>query len=391
VNLLDVAIVVAVVSTATWGAVQGLALQLSSVLGLWLGLFVGALVAPQLTGMTSSPSAKLFVTILTVALAASAGAGAGRAVGLAVGGALSRKRLGPVDAVLGAVVTMVATLGLLWIGLTSVASARLGGLTRAIQDSAILAALDRHLPPVPAVTARIGRLLDPLGFPTVFAGLEPGPAPAVDAPTDPVVAAAAAAGREATVQLESRGCGGLIDGSGVVLGPQLVVTNAHVIAGVRTPVVLDGSTRRPATTLVFDPRVDLAVLRVPGLARAPLTLAADDEPGRGAAGAALGYPGGGAFTASPAAVRAVYPALGRDIYGRSLVTRQVAEIQGEVRPGNSGGPFVLPDGTVAGVVFARSISSAGIGYALAPSEVRPLLDRAATATAAVGTGECAAG
>ena len=390
VNLLDAAIVVAVVSTATWGAVQGLALQLSTVLGLWCGLFAGAFVAPHLADLVTAPTAKLFVTVLAVGVGASLGGGVGRTVGLAVGGALSRNRLGPVDAVLGAAITMVATLGLLWLGLTAVASSRLGGLGRAIQDSAILNALDERLPPVPAVMARLGRLVDPLGFPTVFAGLEPGPAPAVSAPSNPAVAAATSAGQAATVKLESRGCGGLIDGSGVVLAPEIVVTNAHVVAGVRTPVIVDGTTRRPATTLVFDAGVDLAVLRVPGLTRRPLTLTSG-TPNRGAAGAALGYPGGGDFTVSPAAVRAVYPAVGRDIYGRNLVTRQVEEIQADVRPGNSGGPFVLADGTVGGIVFARSVSASGIGYALAPSEVRTVLERSTRATAVVSTGACAAG
>ena len=87
----------------------------------------------------------------------------------------------------------------------------------------------------------------------------------------------------------------------------------------------------------------------------------------------------------------MYPAVGRDIYGRNLVTRQVEEIQADVRPGNSGGPLVLADGTVGGIVFARSVSVSGIGYALAPSEVRSMLERSTRATATVSTGACAAG
>ena len=389
-NLLDLAIVVAVLSTAAWGAVQGLALQAGTVAGLWLGLLAGAFVVPKTARLVSSASAKLFVTILSVVLLGSLVAAAGRAIGLALGGALTRNKLGPVDAVLGALVTMVATLALVWMGLTSVASAHLRGLGRAIQDSAVLNALDDHLPPVPAITARLGRLVDPLGFPSVFAGLEPGPAPAVAVPPDGTVATARAAGEAATLQMEGRGCGGLIDGSAVVLAPEIIVTNAHVVAGIRNPVVIDGATRRAATPLVFDPGVDVAVLRVPGLTRRPLALAAS-SPARGTAGAALGYPGGGDFTSVASAVRAVYAAVGRDIYGQGLVTRNVEEIQADVRPGNSGGPFVLADGTVVGLVFARSVSSPGIGYALAPGEVRTRLDLAATRTEAVGTGACAAG
>ena len=389
-NLLDLAILVAVLSTAVWGAVQGVAVQVGAIGGLWVGLLVGALVAPHVAGLVDAASAKLFLTVASVVLCLSLATAAGRAIGQAVGGAMSRNKLGPVDAVLGAVVTMVATLALLWVGLTSVANAQLGGLGMAIQDSLVLNALSRHLPPVPSVTARLGRLVDPLGFPSVFAGLEPGPAPAVAVPAAPAVAAATALGQPATLKMEGRGCGGLVDGSAVVLAPELIVTNAHVVAGIRNPVVIDGAVRRAATPLVFDPSVDLAVLRVPGLTRRPLALA-PSNPGRSASGATLGYPGGGDFTAEPAAVRAAYAAVGRDIYGQGLVTRSVSELQADVRPGNSGGPFVLADGTVGGIVFARSVSSPGIGYALAVTEVRPRLELATTRTQAVGTGACAAG
>lgn len=390
VTLFDLAIVVAVFSTAVWGAVRGLALQLGTILGLWLGLFLGAVLAPKLAGVVDSAMAKLLLTTFTVALLASLLAAGGHHLGALLGRALNRAHLGPVDAVLGAVVTMVAALALLWIGLTSIASSQLGGFSRAIQDSKILTTLDDLLPPVPSVTARLGRLVDPLGFPRVFAGLEPGPAPAVDSPGSTDVTSAETAGAASTVKFESRGCGGIIDGSGVVVGEELVITNAHVIAGVRTPTVDDNGTKFPATPLLFDPDVDIAVLRVPGLQRPALALA-PSNPKRGDTGAALGYPGGGDFTVLPAAVRAVFSAVGRDIYGNGLVTREVEELQADVRPGSSGGPFVLADGTLGGVVFARSVSTPGVGYALALTEVRPKLEAALAVTAPVGTGACAAG
>lgn len=389
-NLLDLAIIVAVLSTAAWGAVRGVAVQVCVLAGLWIGLLVGAAMAAKLAGLSTNASTRLMITMGTLAIIGSACTAAGRAIGGAIAKGAERAHLGPLDAVLGALVTMVATLALLWMGLTSVASARMGGLTEAIQGSAVLGVLDDRLPPAPSLTARLGRLIDPLGFPSVFAGLEPGPAPAVDPPTDASVAAAQSAGSAATVKIESKGCGGLVDGSGVVLGPELVVTNAHVVAGIRQPTVVDGNRRRPATTLVFDPKVDIAVLRVPGLERLPTTLAPGD-PKRGAQGAALGFPGGGDFTVSPAAVRAVFSAVGRDIYGEGLVTRTVVEIQAQVRPGNSGGPLVMADGTVGGLVFARSVSTEGVGYALGVAEVRERLQQAAGRTEPVGTGRCAAG
>ena len=103
----------------------------------------------------------------------------------------------------------------------------------------------------------------------------------------------------------------------------------------------------------------------------------------------LGYPQDGPLTFSSGAVLAEYSARGRDIYGQNLVTRQIYALQASIRPGNSGGPFSLPDGTVAGVVFARSVTDANVGYALTAAEVRPDLDRSRTQSEAVSTGPCA--
>ena len=164
------------------------------------------------------------------------------------------------------------------------------------------------------------------------------------------------------MKVSGRGCGGIIQGSGFVAGPDLVVTNAHVVAGIASPVVQDANGTHDATPLVFDPATDVAVLRAHDLAGPALALA-DTSAGRGTVGAVLGYPQDSPLTYSSAAVLAEYSARGRDIYGQSLVTRHVYELQASVRPGNSGGPFALPDGTVAGVVFASSVTNENVGYA----------------------------
>jgi S1-C subfamily serine protease len=193
--------------------------------------------------------------------------------------------------------------------------------------------------------------------------------------------------RASTVKIEGTGCGGVLDGSGFVAGKDLVVTNAHVVAGVRSPSVIDTTGRHSAVVVGFNPKFDIAVLRVSGLAGEPLAFTKADAE-REATGAVLGYPGGGPFTSGGAAVRTSLPAVGRDIYGQGLVTRTVYELQARVRPGNSGGPFVLASGEVAGVVFARSVSDDNIGYALAASEVTPLLTEAANQTRSLSTGAC---
>jgi S1-C subfamily serine protease len=139
--------------------------------------------------------------------------------------------------------------------------------------------------------------------------------------------------------------------------------------------------------VLFDPALDIAILRVPGLRAPPLQLSSS-EWSRGADGAVLGYPEGGPLTGRRAAIRAVFDATGRDIYGDEHVVRRVYELQTVVRPGNSGGPFVLTNGQVAGVVFAASTIGQNTGYAITSLEVRPLVSRAGQLTGAAGTGPC---
>src|SRR5712672_2137239 len=89
-----------------------------------------------------------------------------------------------------------------------------------------------------------------------------------------------------------------------------------------------------------------------------------------------GFPGGGPFDVEAAGVLQEFDATGRDIYGQGLTTRPVYELQAVVRPGNSGGPLVEPDGTVVGVGFSRSAADPNIGYALASPGVRTRVHKA---------------
>jgi hypothetical protein len=90
----------------------------------------------------------------------------------------------------------------------------------------------------------------------------------------------------------------------------------------------------------------------------------------------------------PVSVSGSYAATGRDIYARNRVTRAILELHAEIEPGDSGGPIVLEDGTVGGLVFAESKTDPQVGYALSPTavaaRVAPGLDR----TGSVATGEC---
>ena len=79
----------------------------------------------------------------------------------------------------------------------------------------------------------------------------------------------------------------------------------------------------------------------------------------------------------------------RDLQGRGEVQRRLYELDAVVRGGNSGGPFVLPDGRVAGVVFANSVIDDEVGYAIAASQIRPVVAASLDLSAPTGVGACA--
>jgi S1-C subfamily serine protease len=248
--------------------------------------------------------------------------------------------------------------------------------------------LDGVLPPPIAIAADLRRALDATGLPDVFVGLEPVPAPPATLPTDPQVRAIAANAIASTVKISGVACGFELTGSGVVVARDYVVTNAHVVAGTDASTVDTEAGTVTGHVVLFDPELDVALVYAPGIGVASLRFATDDPP-VGATGAILGYPGGGNLHVSAAAVSRDIRAVGRDIYDRNEVTRDVLELHATVERGDSGGPLVLADGTVGGLVFAQSRTTADVGYALSPVSVETRIAGAIGRTGPVGTGDCA--
>jgi S1-C subfamily serine protease len=386
-DFLDLIIIALAVGTAIRGVEAGLFRQVGSFGGFVLGLVAGAALAPTVDTLATGSVARLALGLLALFGPAILLSALGEALGLWLGGVAGRFKLRWADEWGGAVFGAAAVLLSSW--LLSSIFARVPSTTLAgqIQGSFILQTLDARLPPAPDFIARVESLMIPAGFPRVFAGLEPSPAPPVTGPNAAAINAAIAAGRAATVEIEGSGCGEIIEGSGFVVAPGLVATNAHVVAGVSAPVVTDAAGRHKAVVVSFDPNLDFAVLRVSGLAAAPLPLDQNDE-ARGAIGAALGYPGGGPFTASAAAILDKQTAVGRNIYDEGIVRRDIYELQAIVRPGNSGGPLVSPDGHVLGVIFATSTTNDDVGYALTSRDIINEVNASKTA-GRVSTGACA--
>jgi S1-C subfamily serine protease len=211
-------------------------------------------------------------------------------------------------------------------------------------------------------------------------------APDLATPNSP--GAQAARSRVVKITGSAPSCGKLIEGSGFVYAPQHVITAAHVVAGVtreQTVTTVGGVTYR-ARVVFYDPRIDIAVLDVPGLDVAPLRFSTRVNPGDNAVVA--GYPLDRAFTAVPARIAEVLWAEGTDIYGTSHVSRQIYEIRAVVQLGNSGGPLLSPSGTVDGVLVGMKLGVKDTGFALTASEIQADANAGATATVPVSTQDC---
>jgi S1-C subfamily serine protease len=386
--LLDLCIILLVAATVyrSWGS--GFVRQFLGSAGFFGGLLLGRLIEPQTIQSVHSANGRAVVTILTVLGAALVGLGIGEYAGLYLKRHLLRFRINRLDNSLGSALTAVSVLLSIWLLAAIGTSLPANALQTATQRSHIISLLNHVLPPAPTIIADLGRLVDPNGFPDVFIGVEPIPRGNVDLPALGDMAGAVNAARKSVVRLQGQGCGGIVSGSGFVVGNGLVATNAHVVAGIRQQYVEDANGTHKGKVVLFDPKLDFAVLRVTNLAGKPLALnggqIADKTPG-----AVLGYPGGGGFDAGAAAVIDRLKASGHDIYGNGHTIRDIYEIKATVIPGNSGGPLIGQDGRVMGVVFAESTTYEQVGYTLTMPQVISEIQQASGRSVSVGTGSCA--
>ncbi len=391
-DVADLVLLAACVMFAISGYRQGFVVGVLSFVGFLGGGVVGAHFAPSLhsaLGLTLNPA--LF-GVLVVFVFATAGQLLATTAGMALRRRLTWRSARTADSAGGAVVSVVSVLLVAWLIGTAVAHSSLTALARQVRHSVVLGAVDDVMPDAARTWfSSFRRLLDQNGFPQVFGAIGPERIVPVPAP-DPAVlnsrAVQLARGSIVKVLGVARSCQRQLEGSGFVYAPQRVMTNAHVVAGVRSPTVQvgDAAAELDARVVLYDPRRDVAVLYVPGLGRAPLRLGGQAT--RGQSAVVAGYPENGPFRAGAARVRGVQEARGPDIYQRSQVTREIYAVYSSVRPGNSGGPLLAPDGSVYGVVFAAAVDDPTTGYALTAREVAPDAAAGAAATRRVSTEGC---
>jgi len=389
-DVLDLIVVVVAVAAAVGGYRLGFLGRATSWLGLGLGFYVAARLLPtvMLHLSSSSPGVQLGVAILLLV----GGAMVGQALGLVVGARLHQVLpFGPLreaDRALGACFGIAAVVTAVWLLLPSVASFP-GWPARATAGSAIARWVSRDLPtPPPVLNVLRGALGDEA--PEVFGGLNLGN-PAGPPPTvSPLTAAVTAAVAASTVKVQGQACNMIYEGSGFAVASDLVVTNAHVVAGEppgQTSVLLPSGRTLGATVVMFDPRIDLALLHVNALGEAPLPLQVAHA---GAGGAVFGHPNGqDRLAVVPARVASEEDATGPDLYG-TTTTRDILILAAALAHGDSGGPLVNPGGSVIGVAFAISANQAGTSYALSTTELQTALRESRNLSGA-STGSCLSG
>lgn len=357
-NIADWIAVAVIAITAVSGFRRGLLTGALSLGGLVAGALVGARFAPELVG-DASPYVPL-VALGGAAIGGMLGQLTGAFVGSSARGLISiLPPLRWLDSAGGSALGICTGLALCWV--VGAALLYLPGQTEArriAQESRVVSALTQALPPATVMSA-VERI-DP------FAPIV-GPAAGVAAPDPSIVhVAAVRAARASVVRVTGYACGLGVEGSGWIVGPGLVVTNAHVVAGIDRPTV-DRRGRRSHTARVvsFDAHNDVAILRVPGLEGRPLRLR---DPERGEAAALLGFPENGPFRTTPVRMGRNAKLGSRDAYGRIELGRTVVALRGNVEPGNSGGPVIDRDGLVLATIFGARHGSDD-GYAVTNDEV----------------------
>lgn len=365
--------------------------SLLSFVGVVLGAVAGVLLAPHVVSNISGARTKLFAALFLILALVVIGEIAGVVLGRAVRGAIRNRTLRTFDSVIGVGLQLVAVLVAAWLLATPLTSSDQPNLAAAVRGSRVLAQVDEVAPSwLKSVPKRLSALLNNSGLPDVLQpfGRTPGIV-AVDTP-DAELAADAVVGiaRPSVVKIRgvATGCQKVLEGTGFVVAPNRVMSNAHVVAGSETVTVEVDGQSYDAGVVSYDPNADISILDVPDLPSAPLAFADQPAP-TGTDAIVMGYPGGGDFAATPARIREIIELQGPDIYRSKTVTREVYTVRGTVRQGNSGGPLINRSGKVLGVVFGAAVDDVETGFVLTANEVSRQLAKIGN-TQRVATGAC---
>ncbi len=388
-----IVVVAGLVSYAGWHL--GLVSRLFGWVGIGLGLYLGSKLAYVVLQdlRLSSSVLKLVVEIALIASVSVVLQSVGIGLGLKLSKILGFGPLRLIDKFAGAVFGVLTVIGLVWILIPSLANTT-GAISADTRNSKIVQAIDKYLPAQPQSIQNFTQLLESGNYPQVFNSLGVSPYAGPPPQSTGVPSAIIAQDERSTVKVTGEACGYIQDGSGFsAIGNDLIVTNAHVIAGEsKTYVITPTGIKLAATPIAVDEKIDLAILKVPGLTsldpgEVPLPVV---NAAIGSTVADLGHPGGVTqIVVTPARIYSQITASGNDLYNQTTVQRQVYVLSANIIQGDSGSPLVQANGQVVGIVFALAPDRPSTGYALTSQELAQV--RSEIGSGPVSSGPCVAG
>ncbi|HSP53518.1 MAG TPA: MarP family serine protease [Cryobacterium sp.] len=389
-TFLDVVLLIVLFGYLISGYRSGLIGSFSGIAGLAAGAVAAYFLVPLVGTWVPAAEWRTAATLGAVAVLLIGGLSLGRSLGRILTPQGTRNKLRVIDRVLGAGAAVAVSALVASMIAFSIGSLGVPVVSPAVSSSSVIRSIDSLTPdPVKGFLAQLRSIVVSEGIPRVVEAFN-GEAPVVPSVGTDSEALQTASKSVLKISGTAYACGQNQSGSGFVIAPERVLTNAHVVAGVEQPVVVTPDGRsRTGLVVYFDPVVDLAVIAVSGLEAPPLSLGDNLAPGSLAVSS--GYPFGGPFESAPAEVVSVAPAMVADIYGQDPSSRQIYSLAADVDHGESGGPLLSEAGVVAGVIFAKSTTTENLGYALAMEEVDPVAERAASLGAPVSSGSCISG
>lgn len=385
----DLIIAFASCVTFFFGWRQGAFASVLSAVGVVSGIVLSVALLPLVSNYTANPTLTLLLGIGVMVLIAGIGNLLGGLAGSRLRQSIRTRTAMMVDSLLGAVFQVFALLLVVWFVATPLVGRVTGPVGEGLSNSRVLTAVDQLTPPViDNLPARLAATLSESGLPPLvspFTG-----AREVEPPNiliDDTAMVDRVRPSVVYVLADAPQCSRRLMGSGFVISPDTILTNAHVVAGTDTVHVETVNGTVEATVVFYDPDTDLAVLHSAGL-DLPALQWAEDAASTGDDAVVMGFPEGGPFEARPVRIRDKIIVNGPNIYATTRVDREAYSLRGTIRHGNSGGPLLTTDGDVLGVIFGTAVDESETGYALSADEVISTIGE--FSTAAVDTGACVA-
>ncbi|MGF4043504.1 MarP family serine protease [Paenarthrobacter nitroguajacolicus] len=387
-TILDLALILMLLSYLIYGLRNGFMVTLGGIAGFVVGAIAAFMAVPLVSGWVTDSGWRLTATVGAAVVLIALGHGLGTMIGRKVRHAVRIKPLHAVDRLIGGVVSVVVAALVMSMLAFSISSLGVPFVSQQLAESRVIRYIDNVTPtPVKSTMAQLRSTVIGDGIPKLIEGV--GPVTPVPVPNESTDTPALNQAADSVLKIAGTAfeCGQNQTGSGFVVSPGRVVTNAHVVAGVSQPVVEvpDGGAL-PGRVVYFDSQRDIAVLAVDGLQSNPLPLSADLAAGSPAAFA--GYPHGGPFQSKPATIQGISTILVPDIYGNNPSPELVYRLAGDVQPGNSGGPLLTMQGQVAGLIFAKTTTDAALGFALTMQDLEPVAAQAPGLSHPVSAGQC---